>query len=128
MAARYSSILSLSQPLDLLVLLNPGFQSSAADEVFVDQFMSGDVPSFDRMIRSDFASYLPGDLLVKVDLATMANSLELRSPMLDVNVVIGDPWFRVAYPVEIKPVLEQIGPHLGVAIGLAMSEFDKQDS
>jgi hypothetical protein len=34
----------------------------------------------------------------------------------------------VAYPVEIKPVLEQIGPRMAVAIGLAMSEFDKQDS
>jgi asparagine synthase (glutamine-hydrolysing) len=39
------------------------------------------------MIRSDLHAYLPGDLLVKVDIATMANSLELRSPMLDVNVV-----------------------------------------
>ena len=39
------------------------------------------------MIRSDFAAYLPGDLLAKVDIATMANSLELRSPFLDVNVV-----------------------------------------
>ncbi len=53
---------------------------------------------------------------------------EYLSTMLDVNVVIGDPWFRVAYPVEIKPVLEQIGPRMAVAIGLAMSEFDKQDS
>jgi len=39
------------------------------------------------MIRSDLDAYLPGDLLVKVDIATMANSLELRSPMLDVNVI-----------------------------------------
>ena len=45
---------------------------------------------------------------------------------LEKNVVIGDPWFRVAYPVELKPILEQIGPRLSVAIGLAMREFDKQ--
>lgn len=87
LGARYSSILSLAQPLDLLVLLNPEFQSRVAESVFVDQFNNGDVSSFNRMIRSDFAAYLPGDLLVKVDIATMANSLELRSPMLDVNVV-----------------------------------------
>jgi type IV pilus assembly protein PilM len=52
---------------------------------------------------------------------------EYLSGLLNVNVVIGDPWFRIAYPVEIKPVLEQIGPRLAVAIGLAMSEFDKEN-
>ena len=87
LAARYSSILSLAQPNELSVLLNPNFQTSSAEDTFINQFTSGDIPSFDRMIRSDFAGYLPGDLLVKVDIATMANSLELRSPMLDVNVV-----------------------------------------
>ena len=87
LAARYSSILSLAQPHDLSVLLNPSFQTSLAETTFINQFASGDIAPFDRMIRSDFAAYLPGDLLVKVDIATMANSLELRSPMLDVNVV-----------------------------------------
>ena len=37
----------------------------------------------DRMVATDLASYLPGDLLVKADIASMANSLELRSPLLD---------------------------------------------
>ena len=87
LAARYSSILSLAQPHELSTLLNPNFQTSLAETAFMDQFALGDISSFDRMIRSDFAAYLPGDLLVKVDIATMANSLELRSPMLDVNVV-----------------------------------------
>ena len=87
LAARYSSILSLAQPSDLTALLNPGFISKNAESVFISQFTAGDISSFDRMIRSDLAAYLPGDLLVKADISTMANSLELRSPLLDVNVV-----------------------------------------
>ena len=87
LAARYSSILSLAQPNDLSALLSPGFSSLTAENAFINQFASGGISPFDRMIRSDLAAYLPGDLLVKVDIATMANSLELRSPMLDVNVV-----------------------------------------
>ena len=87
LAARYSSILSLTQPYELLTLLNPNFQRKTAETAYMNQFNAGAITSFDRMIRSDFHAYLPGDLLVKVDIATMANSLELRSPMLDVNVV-----------------------------------------
>jgi asparagine synthase (glutamine-hydrolysing) len=87
LASRYSSILSLTQPHELIPLLNPNVYSDRAEVAFVSQFGLGDLTSFDRMIRSDFSAYLPGDLLVKVDIATMANSLELRSPLLDVNVV-----------------------------------------
>jgi asparagine synthase (glutamine-hydrolysing) len=87
LAARYSSILSLTQSNELATLLSKDFYFSSAEKAFIDQFASGSTTSFDRMIRSDLHAYLPGDLLVKVDIATMANSLELRSPMLDVNVV-----------------------------------------
>lgn len=87
LAARYSSILSLAQPSELITLLNPNFQTNAAEITRLNQFHDGKLSSYDRMIRSDLYSYLPGDLLVKVDIATMANSLELRSPLLDVNVI-----------------------------------------
>jgi len=87
LAARYSSILSLTQPHELTALLNSSFQCKAAEDSRKQQFNSGKYSSFDRMIRSDLDAYLPGDLLVKIDIATMANSLELRSPMLDVNVI-----------------------------------------
>lgn len=57
--------------------------------------------------------------------AMLAGLPDYFSNILNKNVVIGDPWFRVAYPLELKPVLEQIGPRLSSAIGLAMREFDK---
>ena len=87
LAARYSSILSLTQPHELSTLLNPNVYSNSAEVEFINQFTEGQISSFDRMIRSDLGAYLPGDLLVKADIATMSNSLELRSPFLDVNVV-----------------------------------------
>jgi asparagine synthase (glutamine-hydrolysing) len=44
-------------------------------------------PGIAGLQRLDVATYLPGDLLLKADLASMAHSLELRSPLLDHEVL-----------------------------------------
>ena len=88
LAARYASIMSLTQPSELARILKPEFNQSGANEVYLNDFQRvGARDSLHAMIRSDFEHYLPGDLLVKADLATMANSLELRSPLLDHDVI-----------------------------------------
>jgi len=43
--------------------------------------------SLDKMLYCDMTAYLPEDLLVKMDIASMANSLESRSPFLDQKLV-----------------------------------------
>lgn len=40
-----------------------------------------------KILYTDLKSYLPGDILVKVDRMSMANSLEVRAPLLDHKVI-----------------------------------------
>ena len=88
LAARYASIMSLTQSSELAKILKPEFNLSGANDIYLNDFKrAGARDSLHAMIRSDFEHYLPGDLLVKADLATMANSLELRSPLLDHDVI-----------------------------------------
>ena len=54
--------------------------------------------TLDRLLRIDTLTALPNDLLVKVDIASMANSLELRAPFLDHCLFE----FAASLPVEYK--------------------------
>jgi asparagine synthase (glutamine-hydrolysing) len=52
----------------------------------------------DAALMTDTMTYLPNDLLVKVDIATMAVSLEARSPFLDHHVIE----FAASLPEKFK--------------------------
>jgi asparagine synthase (glutamine-hydrolysing) len=61
-------------------------------------FERGGLHPLDLQLAVDVHSYLPYDLLVKMDIATMANSLEARSPFLDHRVME----FCARLPVRYK--------------------------
>ena len=88
LAERYFSIQSLTQKDILQTLLRKEIYTDSIAMAFKNHFNEGkEFSKLDQLVRSDLTFYLPGDILTKVDIATMANSLELRSPMMDVNVV-----------------------------------------
>ena len=63
------------------------------------------------MLDSDFGLVLCDDLLVKMDIATMANSVEARSPLLDVpliELVASLPLSMVAGGSRTKPLLRDL--------------------
>jgi asparagine synthase (glutamine-hydrolysing) len=81
-------------------LLTPEFQRLAGDhDLVLDAWRKARASErVDRMLEVDVETYLPGDLLVKMDIATMAYSVEGRSPFLDHRLME----FAAALPVEQK--------------------------
>ncbi|HNV68536.1 MAG TPA: asparagine synthase (glutamine-hydrolyzing) [Candidatus Ozemobacteraceae bacterium] len=73
-------------------LLTPEFRRRLGDLVAVDhlleRFRRSRAPSFlDTLTEIDLGLYLPDTLMTKTDVASMAHSLEVRSPFLDHTLV-----------------------------------------
>jgi asparagine synthase (glutamine-hydrolysing) len=87
-ADRYSRWISHFRPPLKDELCTPEFRESAGDgaysELIVDAYQAAIADDLiDQTLSVDVETYLPEDLLVKMDIATMASSLEARSPFLD---------------------------------------------
>ncbi|MEO0119552.1 MAG: asparagine synthase C-terminal domain-containing protein, partial [candidate division WOR-3 bacterium] len=64
----------------LLELIQESRKEKFLEEIFEE---GKNFSKMDQIFYTDINSYLPDDLLVKVDIASMTHSLEVRSPFLD---------------------------------------------
>jgi asparagine synthase (glutamine-hydrolysing) len=89
--ARYFDSIALFQPDERLALYSAdlrGHVSASAEQTLArcfDRFAA--LPLHSRMMRFDFETYLPEDVLTKVDRMSMAHSIESRVPLLDNEVI-----------------------------------------
>ena len=68
-------------------------------DLLMEKYASAEADNFlDKTLYADVMMYLPDDLLVKMDVASMANSLEARSPFLDHEFME----FVAKIPAELK--------------------------
>jgi asparagine synthase (glutamine-hydrolysing) len=89
--AYYSSMTAFRDE-NLTAVLSPELRRSLAGyaprDWFREQFTAvRELGPLEQMQAVDFQTYLPGDILVKVDRATMIHSLEARAPWLDYRIV-----------------------------------------
>jgi asparagine synthase (glutamine-hydrolysing) len=87
--ARYASLLSMFPEYELPSLYTPEFWAELgpnrpALHVIRDPWLASTATNeLDRLLEVDVRTLLPGMFLVKADIAAMAHSLEVRSPLLD---------------------------------------------
>jgi asparagine synthase (glutamine-hydrolysing) len=96
---RYIGFQSLFQESDLIEYLNPEVLNQNGVISFEQNWHLSKIKNEIRKMQEiDLRTYLPGDLMHKVDMSSMANSLEVRSPFLDFRVVE----FGLSLPSKLK--------------------------
>lgn len=82
---------------------------------FIQQKLDSDLSSLSQMLWLDFEMLLFGDLLVKMDMATMAHSLEGRSPFLSKYLLEFAPTLADSMKIQGKTtkwILRELGKKL----------------
>lgn len=116
-AARYFNTIGIFSENEKKEMYTPQFShqvggaGGAIDYLSVNMGSESSSDSVNLFLATDFSTYLPECLMVKSDIATMANSLEARSPFLDHELIelafrLPGKW-KLKGPASTKWILKQ---------------------
>jgi len=101
-SARYAQYMSWFDLAHRRALYTPAFAASSGvgtdDPIAATWAATSGSRVVDKMLEVDIATYLAGDLIPKIDIATMAYGLEARSPLLDHEFM----QFAASIPASLK--------------------------
>jgi asparagine synthase (glutamine-hydrolysing) len=85
---RYATMMAHFPPADIEALVTPEYLNAAGGsrQAWNETLAIPRLPGVNKYAALDATTYLPGDLLLKVDRMSMAHALEVRSPLLDRRV------------------------------------------
>jgi type IV pilus assembly protein PilM len=79
--------------------------------LYQGQSEAGKLKRIDKIILTGGSSLLP-------------RLPEFFTQLMNVNAYLGDPWARVVYPEDLRPILEDIGSRFAVTVGCAMRDIE----
>ncbi len=80
-----------------------------ATSLYESQSQGNEAKKIDKIILTGGSSLLP-------------HLPEFLTGQLGVNAYLGNPWARIVYPPELKPVVHELGPRFAVVVGCAMHD------
>ncbi len=116
-------------------LFDNSFKAANGQKISRENFIKMLDPIIDPIVKQieySFDLYLhqggneekrPEKIVLTGGAAMMPYLAEHLSDTFKIKCYLGDPWARIVYQEKLKPVLNEIGPRMSVAIGLALRKL-----
>jgi len=100
----------------------PDILKSALEPILHEIRYTLDLYKNHQITPSGFTTGTIEKIILTGGAALLPHLAEYFAKELDIRVYLGDPWARITYQEDLRPILTSIGSKFSVAIGLALRE------